>query len=83
MSSHQTERVSTLDCRSNFVYLRYDPSIGIYGMDFYIVLGRPGMNVRHRRRKTGHVGFQHRLTKEDAMKWFQTKYDGIILNSKK
>ena len=52
-------------------------------MDFYMVMGRPGMNVRHRRRKCGRVGFQHRLTKEDAMKWFQTKYDGIILNSKK
>merc|ERR1719435_602344 len=63
--------------------IKYDPSIGIYGMDFYMVMGRPGMNVRHRRRKTGRVGFPHRLTKEDAMKWFQTKYDGIILNAKK
>jgi len=63
--------------------IKYDPSIGIYGMDFYVVLGRPGMNVRHRRRKTGRVGFAHRLTKEDPMKWFQTKFDGIILNSKK
>merc|ERR1712035_254463 len=63
--------------------IKYDPSIGIYGMDFYMVMGRPGMNVRHRRRKTGRAGFQHRLTKEDAMKWFQTKYDGIILNQKK
>merc|ERR1712026_173632 len=63
--------------------IKYDPNIGIYGMDFYMVMGRPGMNVRHRRRKTGRVGFPHRLTKEDAMKWFQTKYGGIILNSKK
>merc|ERR1711978_342895 len=62
--------------------IKYDPSIGIYGMDFYIVMGRPGLNVRHRRRKTGRVGTQHRLNKEDAMKWFQTKYDGIILNKK-
>ena len=67
----------------NVFFPRYDPSIGIYGMDFYVVLGRPGMNVRHRRRKTGRVGFSHRLTKEDPMKWFQTKFDGIILNSKK
>lgn len=29
------------------------------------------------------IGFQHRLTKDDAMKWFQHKYDGIILNTKK
>ena len=63
--------------------IKYDPSIGIYGMDFYVVLGRPGMNVRHRKRKNGRIGFPHRLTKDDAMKWFQTKYDGIILNSKK
>merc|ERR1712083_621771 len=39
--------------------IKYDPSIGIYGMDFYVVLGRPGMNVLHRRKKTGHVGFPH------------------------
>merc|ERR1712013_72090 len=62
--------------------IKYDPSIGIYGMDFYVVLGRPGMNVAHRRAKVGKVGFSHRLTKEDAMKWFQTKYDGVILSSK-
>ena len=23
--------------------IKYDPGIGIYGMDFYVVLGRPGM----------------------------------------
>jgi len=62
--------------------IKYDPSIGIYGMDFFVVLGRPGMNIAHRRAKTGKVGSPHRLNKEDAMKWFQTKYDGIILNQK-
>ena len=24
--------------------IKYDPNIGIYGMDFYVVLGRPGKN---------------------------------------
>lgn len=24
--------------------IKYDPSIGIYGLDFYVVLGRPGMH---------------------------------------
>merc|ERR1711875_206482 len=61
--------------------IKYDPSIGIYGMDFYVVLGRAGMNVTHRKRAPGRIGIQHRLKAEDAMKWFQTKYDGIILNS--
>merc|ERR1719458_1995654 len=44
--------------------IKYDPSIGIYGMDFFVVLGRPGMIVAHRRAKVGKVGFPHRLTKE-------------------
>merc|ERR1712221_46297 len=58
--------------------IKYDPNIGIYGMDFYVVLGRPGMNVLKKKRCTGTIGFQHRLIKDDAMKWFQTKYDGVI-----
>jgi len=63
--------------------IKYDPSIGIYGLDFYVVLGRPGFNVAHRRKRVGKVGHCHKLTKEDAMKWFQQKYEGIILAGKK
>lgn len=59
---------------------RYDPSTGIYGMDFYVVLERPGYRVGRRRRCKSRVGLQHRVTKEDAMKWFQVKYEGVILN---
>jgi len=62
--------------------IKYDPGIGIYGMDFYVVLGRPGFGVVNRRRKTGHVGLNHRLNKKDGMKWFQQKYEGIILPAK-
>ncbi|MCD1182659.1 50S ribosomal protein L5, partial [Leptospira sp. Pond_2020] len=54
--------------------IKYDPSIGIYGLDFFTVLGRPGFNVSQRKRKKAKVGAPHRLTKEDAMKWFQQKY---------
>ncbi|KAI7734024.1 hypothetical protein M8C21_017925 [Ambrosia artemisiifolia] len=59
---------------------RYDPSTGIYGMDFFVVLERPGYRVGRRRRCKARVGIQHRVTKEDAMKWFQVKYEGVILN---
>merc|ERR1712042_297668 len=62
--------------------IKYDPSIGIYGMDFYIVLGRPGYNVSLRRRRKSKIGIQHKVTKEEAMKWFQQKFDGIILPGK-
>merc|ERR1712027_136701 len=63
--------------------IKYDPSIGIYGMDFFVVLERPGQRIARRRRCQSRIGAPHRLSKEDAMKWFQTKYDGIILNSKR
>jgi hypothetical protein len=59
---------------------RYDPSTGIYGMDFFVVLERPGYRVGRRRRCKARVGIQHRVTKDDAMKWFQVKYEGVILN---
>ncbi|XP_052764470.1 60S ribosomal protein L11 [Mya arenaria] len=62
--------------------IKYDPSIGIYGMDFYVVLGRPGFNIAQRRRKKNRVGLKHKVTKEQSMKWFQQKYDGIILPGK-
>merc|ERR1711874_431929 len=62
--------------------IKYDPGIGIYGMDFYIVLGRPGFNISQRRRRKSSIGFPHRLTKDECMKWFQQKYDGIILPGK-
>lgn len=59
--------------------IKYDPSIGIYGMDFYVVLTRPGKRVAKRRRAVGTVGIHHRVSKEDAVNWFKTKFDGIVL----
>jgi len=60
--------------------IKYDPSIGIYGLDFYVVMGRAGYNVATRRKRQNKIGIQHRVTKEEAMKWFVSKYDGILLN---
>merc|ERR1719229_739756 len=59
--------------------IKYDPSIGIYGMDFYIVLARPGFNINQRRCRKSSIGHKHKITKEESMKWFQSKYDGILL----
>eukprot|EP01003_Olkasia_polycarbonata_P005736 NODE_563_length_808_cov_141.931489_g500_i0.p2 GENE.NODE_563_length_808_cov_141.931489_g500_i0~~NODE_563_length_808_cov_141.931489_g500_i0.p2 ORF type:complete len:183 (+),score=33.01 NODE_563_length_808_cov_141.931489_g500_i0:63-611(+) len=63
--------------------IKYDPNTGIYGMDFYIVLERPGQNVSKRRRCQSRIGKAHKITKADAMAWFIKKYDGIVLEQKK
>lgn len=59
--------------------IKYDPSIGIYGMDFYVVCGRPGNRITRRKRSRSTVGKSHRLTKEDTIKWFKQKYDAVVL----
>lgn len=63
--------------------IKYDPSIGIYGMDFYVVLARPGNRVARRKRKNNKVGLYQKVTKSDALEWFQKKvrffYDLILL----
>jgi large subunit ribosomal protein L11e len=58
--------------------IKYDPSIGIYGMDFYVVMGRPGMRVAKKKTKNGRVGAPHRVTAEDTKQWFKKTFDGII-----
>jgi large subunit ribosomal protein L11e len=49
-------------------------------MDFYVVLGRPGMRVSRRKHTTARVGSGHKVTKEDAQKWFVSKYEGLLQN---
>ena len=49
--------------------LRYDPGVGIYGMDIYVVLCRPGYRVSKRKRIRTRIGHHQRLNKADAQKW--------------
>merc|ERR1712178_177072 len=58
--------------------IKYDPSTGIYGMDFYACLKRPGARVAQRKIKKNRVGANHKVTKADACNWFIQTYDGII-----
>merc|ERR1712153_230279 len=59
--------------------IKYDPSTGIYGMDFFVVLERPGFRINKRRRQKARIGQHHKLTRDDAMKFFQTKFEGVIV----
>ncbi|KAF1776187.1 Ribosomal protein L5, N-terminal [Phytophthora cactorum] len=61
--------------------IKYDPSTGIYGMDFFVVLKRPGARVARRKMQQSRVGHPHRLSKDDAINWFQSKFEGIVLDA--
>jgi large subunit ribosomal protein L11e len=58
--------------------VKYDPSTGIFGMDFYVVLGRAGFRVSRRKHATTRVGSSHRIGKDEAQKWFVKKFEGIL-----
>ena len=63
--------------------IKYDPNTGIFGMDFYVQLARPGGRVSKRKAQRSHIGYSHKVTREEAMEWFKKTYDGIILDKAK
>ncbi len=46
---------------------KYDPEIGIFGMDVCVSLSRPGWRVKYRRRARAKIGSNHRITPDEAM----------------
>ena len=59
--------------------LRYDPSTGIFGMDFYVVLKRPGARVARRKHCRSRVGNNQKISQEEAHEWFKKTYDGVLI----
>eukprot|EP00924_Labyrinthula_sp_SR-Ha-C_P006804 snap_masked-scaffold_8-processed-gene-1.13-mRNA-1 protein AED:0.02 eAED:0.02 QI:80/1/1/1/0.5/0.33/3/99/176 len=59
--------------------LKYDPNTGIYGMDFYVVMGRKGFRVSKRKKCRRRIGAPHKVTKEETKAWFKQKFDGVLL----
>lgn len=60
--------------------IKYDPTTGIYGMDFYVCLTRAGARVARRKVRQGRVGFSHKIKREEAVQWFQDKFEGVVLS---
>lgn len=58
--------------------VQYDSKIGTFGMNFNVTLMRPGKRISKRRRAKGRVGSIQRVTSEDAIKWFESEFDGYV-----
>jgi large subunit ribosomal protein L5 len=54
--------------------IRYDPAIGILGMNVSILLERPGFRVARRSRKTSRVGKSHLVTRDEAIQYFKENF---------
>ena len=64
---------------TDFPEQKYDPDIGIYGMDITVVLERPGHRVSRRRRAKGKVGMDHSVTPDESRAWFVENYGITIM----
>ena len=57
---------------------KYNPEIGIFGMDVSISLVRPGYRIAKKRDKSK-IGKGHRITKQQAIECFKEQYGVEIL----
>jgi large subunit ribosomal protein L5 len=58
----------------SFPGVRYDPSIGIYGMDVCVSLERRGYRVM-RKRGGNKISKKHRITSDEALGWVQNNFN--------
>ncbi|MCI2414626.1 MAG: 50S ribosomal protein L5 [Candidatus Aramenus sp.] len=58
---------------------RYDPEVGIFGMDIAITLEKPGYRVQRRKRKRSKIGPKQRVSKEEAMNFLRETFGVTII----
>jgi len=80
---------SSFDVNGNFSFgikehieihgVRYDPSLGVFGMDVCVALEKPGYCVSRRRFRKARVGKRHRLTPEEAVEYVKETFGIEVL----
>ncbi len=58
--------------------VKYDPEIGIMGLEICVTIGRPGYRIKRRKIMKKKIPKKHRITKEDAIKFIQEKFKVIV-----
>jgi len=56
---------------TEFEGMKYDPNIGIFGMDICVTMERPGYRIKRRRINRKKVPHRHRVTPEEAMEFLK------------
>ena len=54
--------------------VKYDPNIGILGLEVSASLSRPGFNIKLRSKHKARIGKNHRITKDDSIKFYTEKF---------
>lgn len=64
---------------TDFPGMKYDPSIGIFGMDVNVALKRAGYRINTRKIGQHKISQDHRLKKEDAISFLKEKYSAEVI----
>lgn len=59
---------------TDFEGMKYDPEIGIFGMDVNVVFMRPGYRVAKRRIMSKKIPHVHRMTRNEAISFMKEQY---------
>jgi len=59
---------------TDFPGMKYDPEIGIFGLDVTTAIGRPGRRVQKRKMMRKKLPKHHRVTKKEGMQFVKTKF---------
>jgi large subunit ribosomal protein L5 len=54
--------------------VKYDPAVGIFGMDVCLTLENSGYRIKNRRFNKGKISKGHGLKKNDAIQFMKKKY---------
>lgn len=57
---------------------KYDPAIGIIGLECTLTLKRPGYRVRDRKLRKGHISHKHRVSQHDATTFMQHTFNLLL-----
>lgn len=55
--------------------VKYDPDIGIMGLEVCVTLERPGFRIKRRRRKKKKISPRHTIIKEEAMEFMHKEFN--------
>jgi large subunit ribosomal protein L5 len=59
---------------TDFPGMKYDPEIGIFGLDVTSAIGRPGRRVQKRRMMRTKLPKYHRVSKKEGMEFVRSKF---------
>ncbi|MEM3341342.1 MAG: 50S ribosomal protein L5 [Thermoplasmata archaeon] len=64
---------------TNFPGMKYDPEIGIIGMDLCVNLNRAGKRISERKRAASSIPQRHRITREEAIDFVKKKFNVEVI----